>query len=82
MDLNFSNAAAKAIPSSSSKLRSPMEIVTPKGRFKTPLAALRRMLKDSNGQKVKATTHEERLAIRVAEITNGSHKFETDSRGN
>jgi hypothetical protein len=44
------------------------EKVRPKGRFKTPLAALRRLVKHANGQKVKATTRQERLQVRVAEI--------------
>jgi len=44
------------------------DIVRPKGRFKTPLAAIRRMVKHSDGQKVKATTHEERIQARADQI--------------
>jgi len=43
-------------------------IVRPKGRFRTPLAAIRRMMKDSSGLKVKATTRLEKLQVRVAAL--------------
>ncbi len=44
-------------------------VIQPKGKFKTPLAAIRRMLKDSNGEKAKATTRAEKLEVRVSKIT-------------
>jgi len=50
-------------------------IVRPKGRFKTPLAAIRRMVKDTNGQKAKATTKAEKLKVRVAQITNKESQY-------
>ena len=51
------------------------EIVRPKGKFKTPLAAIRRMVKDSNGKKAKATTHAERVEVRVAQITKKETRY-------
>jgi len=45
------------------------EIVRPKGKFKTVFAAIKRMVKDSNGDKARATTRAEKLDIRVAELT-------------
>jgi ribosomal protein L40E len=42
------------------------ERLRPKGRFKSHLAALKRMVKDQKGQKPKATTHKERLEEHIA----------------
>lgn len=44
------------------------DVVKPKGKFGTVFAAIRRMVKDSNGQKVKATTRAEKLDIRVSKM--------------
>lgn len=51
------------------------DVVRPKGRFKAPLAAIRRMIKDSNGKKVKATTRAERLEMRVSELAKRRVKY-------
>ncbi len=51
-------------------------LVRPKGKFKTPLAAIKRMVKDSNGQKVKATTKQEKLAVRVAALNRQESQYD------
>lgn len=42
-------------------------IVRPKGKFKTPLAALKRLNEILEGKKPKATTRKQLLSIKVAE---------------
>jgi ribosomal protein L40E len=44
------------------------EIVRPKGRFKTLLAAIRRMVKDVEGRQLVATTKRDQMDIRIAEL--------------
>jgi hypothetical protein len=55
--------------------RDKWEPVRPKGKFRTVLATIKRMVKDSNGQKAKATTRAEKLDIRVAQITNRKSSY-------
>ena len=53
------------------------DVVRPKGHFRTPLAALRRMLKDTNGKKPKATTNRDRLRLRVSQMRNGNVVYDS-----
>ena len=51
------------------------EVVRPKGVFRSPLAALRRMVTDQNGKKPKATTKKEKLAIHTSRRMNRKAMF-------
>jgi hypothetical protein len=46
------------------------DIVRPKGRFKTPIAAIKRMIIDKDGGKPKATTQQEKTELQIAQRLN------------